>query len=250
MTKLDHPRFHADLGLELLRQPVRSSTPERIHSSVAGSAAPPGFARAHGAALDRGGGRLRPAGGRHLHQRRVDRQPVRRRRRARATTVERATLHRRLGAGPRLVREGGAHPLSIERGAPRAGRRSFPDASRRTGCGHRAGPRRRTHATAGLRQCWYHQYRLHRSTAGGRRPVRRARSLVPRRRRLRRIRRPVRRRPAQARRHGARRFAHLDPHKWLYAPMGIGCVLVRDRAALEAAFRSAATTSRTCPATK
>jgi aromatic-L-amino-acid/L-tryptophan decarboxylase len=29
----------------------------------------------------------------------------------------------------------------------------------------------------------------------------------------------------------------LDPHKWLYAPMGTGCVLVRDRAALEAAFR-------------
>jgi glutamate/tyrosine decarboxylase-like PLP-dependent enzyme len=29
----------------------------------------------------------------------------------------------------------------------------------------------------------------------------------------------------------------LDPHKWLYSPMGIGCVLVRDRAALENAFR-------------
>jgi glutamate/tyrosine decarboxylase-like PLP-dependent enzyme len=29
----------------------------------------------------------------------------------------------------------------------------------------------------------------------------------------------------------------LDPHKWLYAPMGTGCVLVRDRATLEAAFR-------------
>ena len=29
----------------------------------------------------------------------------------------------------------------------------------------------------------------------------------------------------------------LDPHKWLYAPMGTGCVLVRDRAALEGAFR-------------
>ncbi|HVR29350.1 MAG TPA: aminotransferase class V-fold PLP-dependent enzyme [Thermoanaerobaculia bacterium] len=29
----------------------------------------------------------------------------------------------------------------------------------------------------------------------------------------------------------------LDPHKWLYAPMGTGCVLVRDRAALESAFR-------------
>ncbi len=29
----------------------------------------------------------------------------------------------------------------------------------------------------------------------------------------------------------------LDPHKWLYAPMGTGCVLVRERAALEAAFR-------------
>jgi glutamate/tyrosine decarboxylase-like PLP-dependent enzyme len=28
----------------------------------------------------------------------------------------------------------------------------------------------------------------------------------------------------------------LDPHKWLYAPMGCGCVLVRDAAALEAAF--------------
>ena len=29
----------------------------------------------------------------------------------------------------------------------------------------------------------------------------------------------------------------LDPHKWLYSPMGTGCVLVRDRAALEGAFR-------------
>jgi glutamate/tyrosine decarboxylase-like PLP-dependent enzyme len=28
----------------------------------------------------------------------------------------------------------------------------------------------------------------------------------------------------------------LDPHKWLYSPMGTGCVLVRDRAALERAF--------------
>jgi glutamate/tyrosine decarboxylase-like PLP-dependent enzyme len=29
----------------------------------------------------------------------------------------------------------------------------------------------------------------------------------------------------------------LDPHKWLYAPMGTGCVLVHDRPALESAFR-------------
>ncbi|MFN8178261.1 MAG: aminotransferase class V-fold PLP-dependent enzyme [bacterium] len=28
----------------------------------------------------------------------------------------------------------------------------------------------------------------------------------------------------------------LDPHKWLYAPMGVGCVLVRDASALVAAF--------------
>lgn len=28
----------------------------------------------------------------------------------------------------------------------------------------------------------------------------------------------------------------LDPHKWLYCPMGIGCALVRDTQALEAAF--------------
>ncbi|HIF30360.1 MAG: aminotransferase class V-fold PLP-dependent enzyme [Pirellulaceae bacterium] len=28
----------------------------------------------------------------------------------------------------------------------------------------------------------------------------------------------------------------LDPHKWLYAPMGTGCVLVRDKDALEGAF--------------
>jgi len=28
----------------------------------------------------------------------------------------------------------------------------------------------------------------------------------------------------------------LDPHKWLYCPMGIGCVLVRDEAALRRAF--------------
>ena len=30
----------------------------------------------------------------------------------------------------------------------------------------------------------------------------------------------------------------LDPHKWLYCPMGTGCVLVRDREALKSAFRS------------
>ena len=28
----------------------------------------------------------------------------------------------------------------------------------------------------------------------------------------------------------------LDPHKWLYCPIGVGCIFVRDRAALEAAF--------------
>jgi glutamate/tyrosine decarboxylase-like PLP-dependent enzyme len=28
----------------------------------------------------------------------------------------------------------------------------------------------------------------------------------------------------------------LDPHKWLYAPMGTGCALVRDEAALRSAF--------------
>lgn len=28
----------------------------------------------------------------------------------------------------------------------------------------------------------------------------------------------------------------LDPHKWLYCPMGVGCALVRDTQALEAAF--------------
>ncbi len=28
----------------------------------------------------------------------------------------------------------------------------------------------------------------------------------------------------------------LDPHKWLYSPMGTGCLLVRDRGALETAF--------------
>ena len=30
----------------------------------------------------------------------------------------------------------------------------------------------------------------------------------------------------------------LDPHKWLYCPMGIGCLLVKDRGALEGAFRA------------
>jgi glutamate/tyrosine decarboxylase-like PLP-dependent enzyme len=30
----------------------------------------------------------------------------------------------------------------------------------------------------------------------------------------------------------------LDPHKWLYCPMGVGCVLVRDRGCLEGAFRA------------
>jgi glutamate/tyrosine decarboxylase-like PLP-dependent enzyme len=32
----------------------------------------------------------------------------------------------------------------------------------------------------------------------------------------------------------------LDPHKWLYAPMGTGCVLVKDRESLEGAFRAEA----------
>jgi glutamate/tyrosine decarboxylase-like PLP-dependent enzyme len=30
----------------------------------------------------------------------------------------------------------------------------------------------------------------------------------------------------------------LDPHKWLYAPLGTGCVLVRDKVALEGAFEA------------
>jgi glutamate/tyrosine decarboxylase-like PLP-dependent enzyme len=30
----------------------------------------------------------------------------------------------------------------------------------------------------------------------------------------------------------------LDPHKWLYTPIGVGCFLTRHRAALEGAFRS------------
>lgn len=30
----------------------------------------------------------------------------------------------------------------------------------------------------------------------------------------------------------------LDPHKWLYTPMGVGCALCRDRSLLEAAFQS------------
>ncbi len=30
----------------------------------------------------------------------------------------------------------------------------------------------------------------------------------------------------------------LDPHKWLYCPMGVGCLLVRDSAALTGAFRA------------
>jgi glutamate/tyrosine decarboxylase-like PLP-dependent enzyme len=30
----------------------------------------------------------------------------------------------------------------------------------------------------------------------------------------------------------------LDPHKWLYCPMGVGCILVRDRALLARAFRA------------
>jgi aromatic-L-amino-acid/L-tryptophan decarboxylase len=30
----------------------------------------------------------------------------------------------------------------------------------------------------------------------------------------------------------------LDPHKWLYVPIGVGCFLTRHRAALEGAFRS------------
>lgn len=30
----------------------------------------------------------------------------------------------------------------------------------------------------------------------------------------------------------------LDPHKWLYCPMGVGCILLRERAPLEGAFRA------------
>jgi glutamate/tyrosine decarboxylase-like PLP-dependent enzyme len=40
----------------------------------------------------------------------------------------------------------------------------------------------------------------------------------------------------------------LDPHKWLYAPMGTGCALVRDAAALESAFSSGGEYLRDLPA--
>ncbi|MEW6745621.1 MAG: aminotransferase class V-fold PLP-dependent enzyme [Planctomycetota bacterium] len=39
----------------------------------------------------------------------------------------------------------------------------------------------------------------------------------------------------------------LDPHKWLYSPMGTGCILVRDRARLEQAFASQAAYLRDIP---
>ena len=37
----------------------------------------------------------------------------------------------------------------------------------------------------------------------------------------------------------------LDPHKWLYQPIEVGALLVRDGAALRQASRSPPTTSRT-----
>ena len=40
----------------------------------------------------------------------------------------------------------------------------------------------------------------------------------------------------------------LDPHKWLYVPMGVGCLLVRDRAALEPIRRKAIRATSRCRA--
>jgi len=40
----------------------------------------------------------------------------------------------------------------------------------------------------------------------------------------------------------------LDPHKWLYSPMGTGCLLVRDRSALEAAFSTSGEYLKDIPA--
>ena len=73
----------------------------------------------------------------------------------------------------------------------------------------------------------------------------RARRLAPRRRRLRRLRRPDRARTAALAGIELADSITLDPHKWLYQPFECGCLLVRDGKALRRAFEIAPTTSAT-----
>ena len=105
--------------------------------------------------------------------------------------------------------------------------------------GHRRGPRARPDPDGRMRQRWYHQHRSDRPADRDRLPVPRTRSLAPRGTA-----------PTEASlppvRNCNRLFAGLeladslalDPHKWLYAPMGVGCVLFREPGAPERAFRA------------
>ena len=98
----------------------------------------------------------------------------------------------------------------------------------------RRGARSHSTATAGLASVRRRRHRRHdehrrRRPAGRTRRPRAARGPVAaRRRRLRRARPPHPARQGAADRHRARRLLVLDPHKWLFQPYEIGCVLIRE----------------------
>ena len=246
MSKLDHPRFHAFIPRRssfyaALGKLLDAGTNPFVGSWLGGATV--ASLELTRAALDRGGGRLRP-----------ERRPASSPAAGRSRTCAR-WLRRGASAAPSDVAPDHGSSTSRSRATARSRRRRSISATRRaryaafrstnaSGCASTLWPRRSSgppHGRRALlvsRQRRHHQHRLHRSAARGRRSVRRARDLWfhvdaayggfaalcdEGRRKL----------------AGMERADSLtlDPHKWLYAPMGTGCVLVRDRAALEGAFR-------------
>ena len=116
-------------------------------------------------------------------------------------------------------------------------RRRLPRAPRRAGARDRDRSRRRRDPGRRGRRGGHHEHRRGRPARRARRHLRRARRVVPHRRRLRRSR-------GRGAEHARRSSAGLeradsvaiDPHKWLYLPKAVGCVLLRDGDVLGDAF--------------
>ena len=150
-------------------------------------------------------GHARDRGGR-VHQRGLGRDPERHGGRPARGGQRRAAGPVRGRSVPRVRGEGRAH-LRLPRGqpAPRADRRPLSARCRGAGAHDPLRPGRRKDALHGVRQRGGHQHGRHRSTGRHRRSVRARGAVVPRRRGLRGLRSPRRRRAQEPEGHRARR---------------------------------------------